>query len=86
MNHRELDRILEPFEKRAVPRGYSGEADRAAGIRLGAELNRLQGAVEGEVEKRLDGLLVSGRISEDEYVLIAGRIAQAEARGSDRGR
>jgi hypothetical protein len=80
MNKHTLDKILAPYEQRPVPADYNAEADRRAGLKLGRELNRLQGGQPNETDRRLDDLLATGRVTREEYIQIATIIAHATAK------
>lgn len=65
-----VDALLAPFEAR-VPTTDAKEAEkRREGLRLGTELNRLQGAKHSKVDARFDDLYVTGRISKEESLTL----------------
>jgi hypothetical protein len=78
MNGRLLDEMLEPYERRAAVLAEHEIAERRAGMTLGWELNRLQGAERDEANDRLADLFASGRITTQDYVELVTALAEAE--------
>ena len=65
-----VDALLAPFEAR-IPTTVAKEAEqRREGLRLGTELNRLQGGMHCKVDARLDDLYITGRISKEESLTL----------------
>ena len=84
MDHRTLDDILAPYERREVLLTAHEIAERRAGLMLGWQLNRLQGATMDEADHRLVDLYATGRIKRDEYGLLVVKIAEAEQNSNSR--
>lgn len=77
MNTSEFDKLLASYEAR--PAVVAGRGRRAAGMALGAELNRLQGWAADEVDRRLIELFISGRINRSEFVRVVLELARLES-------
>jgi hypothetical protein len=64
------DALLAPFEARAPTTDAKEAERRREGLRLGTELNRLQGATRCKLDPRFDDLFVTGRISKEESLTL----------------
>ena len=70
-----LDALLAPFEARSATVSESGAERRRECLHFGWELNRLQGGVRSPAGARLEALYVDGRVSKNEYLVLAAKLA-----------
>lgn len=70
-----LDRLLAPFEGRAVVLSRDVIAERKRGMAFGTELNRLQGIVPASVDRRLENLWCLGQVTREELSRLVAEIA-----------
>lgn len=70
-----LDELLAPYEQRPACANAADVARRREGLRVGWELNRLQGGAPTATGRRLDQLLIDGRIDATEHSELAKTLA-----------